>query len=64
MMIAWFIVSVVLLIWNAIYCTRKIVVDLRGSTPATGVSGLFALAGTVSILMLAVVAVLVSVSGI
>lgn len=63
-MIAWFIVSLVLLIWNAIYCTRKIVIDFRGPKPASGVWGLFALAGALSTLSIGLVAVLVSFSGI
>lgn len=64
LMVAWFIVSIVLLIWNAIYCTRKIVVDFRGPTPASGVWGLFALAGVISILALAVISVFIAGSGI
>ena len=63
-MVAWFVVSIVLLSWNAIYCASKVIGDFRGATPASGVWGLFALAGAVSALGIAVTAILVSVSGI
>jgi hypothetical protein len=49
-MIVWLIITVVLLIWNAVYCARKIVADLRGPKPASGVWGLFALAGALSMM--------------
>ncbi len=51
-MIAWFALSVTLLLWNAIYCALKVAKDLRGSRPADGVWGLFALAGSLSILIM------------
>lgn len=63
-MIAWVIITAVLLAWNAIYCTRKIIADFRGPKPASGVWGLFALAGAVSTLGLFVVAAGVTMSGI
>jgi len=47
-MIVWLIITVVLLIWNAVYCSLKIVADLRGPKPASGVWGMFALAGVLS----------------
>lgn len=43
-MIVWLIITVVLLIWNAVYCGIKIVADFGGPKPASGVWGLFALA--------------------
>ncbi len=63
-MIAWFIASFVLLIWTALYCGIKIVADFRGPKPANGVWGLFALAGVLSTLALAIVSILVAGSGI
>jgi hypothetical protein len=63
-MIVWLIVTVVLLIWNAVYCGIKIVADFRGPKPASGVWGLFALAGVLSMLAMAVVGAGVAVSGI
>ena len=43
-MIVWFVLTLVLLIWNAVYCGLKIAADFRGPKPANGVWGLFALA--------------------
>ena len=63
-MIVWLIVTVVLLIWNAVYCGIKIVADFRGPKPASGVWGLFPLAGVLSMLAMALVGAGVAVSGI
>jgi hypothetical protein len=63
-MIAWFIVTVALLIWNAVYCGLKIAADFRGPKPASGVWGLFALAGVLSMIAMALVATGVAASGI
>lgn len=63
-MVFWFVVTIVLLLWNAIYCTRKVVADFRGPTPASGVWGLFALAGALSTIAIAILAAGVSISGI
>ena len=41
-MVAWFIVTVVLLIWNAIYCTRRVIADFRSLKPANGGVGALA----------------------
>ena len=54
-MIVWLIITVVLLIWNAVYCSLKIVADLRGPKPASGVWGMFALAGVLSMIVMAVI---------
>lgn len=64
MEIAWFAITAVLLMWNAIYCARKVAVDFRGPIPASGVWGLFALAGTLSALAWGVIGTLVMASGI
>jgi len=58
--VLWLIVTVALLVWNAIYCARKIISDFRGPTPASGVWGLFALAGALSTIAIAFVSVLVA----
>ena len=63
-MIAWLIVTVVLLTWNAVYCGLKIAADFRGPKPANGVWGLFALAGVLSTIAMALVGVGVAASGI
>ncbi|EPE61540.1 hypothetical protein [Exiguobacterium sp. S17] len=63
-MIVWLIVTVVLLICNAVYCGIKIVADFRGPKPASGVWGLFAFAGALSTLAMALVGAGVALSGI
>ncbi|PZO73137.1 MAG: hypothetical protein DI632_14935 [Sphingomonas hengshuiensis] len=63
-MISWFIVTLFLLIWNAVYCAFKIATDFRGPKPANGVWGLFAIAGVLSTIAMAILAVGVSFSGI
>ncbi|MDR6790607.1 hypothetical protein J2Y58_003990 [Sphingomonas sp. BE138] len=63
-MIVWFIVTIVLLIWNAVYCGIKIAADFRGPKPANGVWGLFALAGVLSMIAMAMVGAGVAASGI
>lgn len=63
-MIFWFAATIALLIWNAIYCSMKIISDLRGPKPANGVWGLFALAGVLSVIAIAVVSLGVAASGI
>ncbi|OHD04996.1 MAG: hypothetical protein A2095_14850 [Sphingomonadales bacterium GWF1_63_6] len=63
-MIFWLVVTVVLLIWNAIYCIVKITADFRGPKPASGVWGLLALAGVLSAVAMAIVGVGVATSGI
>ena len=63
-MIFWFVVTVVLLIWNAIYCAIKMVADFRSSKPVNGVWGLFALIGVLSMIAMALVGLGVTASGI
>ncbi len=63
-MIFWLVVTLALLVWNAIYCTLKIVADFRSPKPASGVWGLFALAGVLSTLALAVLSFGITRSGI
>lgn len=63
-MITWLVVSFVLMLCALIYCARKTVIDLRGTTPASGVWGVFALAGIISTLALFVAATLVGLSGV
>jgi hypothetical protein len=63
-MTVWLIVTVVLLIWNIVYCSMKIVADFRGPKPASGVWGLFALAGVLSMIGMALAVVGVAASGI
>lgn len=63
-MIVWLTLTLVLLVWNAVYCSIKIVVDFRGPKPANGVWGLFALAGVLSLIAFTLVAVGVAHSGI
>lgn len=63
-MIVWLIVTVLLLIWNAVYCGLKIVADFRGPKPASGVWGLFALAGALSTIAMALVSAGLAASGI
>lgn len=63
-MIFWFIVTFVLLVWNAIYCVVKIGSDFKGPKPANGVWGIFALAGVLSAIALAMLSVGVAASGI
>ncbi len=36
-MIFWFVVTVALLVWNAIYCVVKVRSDFKGPKPANGV---------------------------
>lgn len=64
MEVAWFVATAVLLTWNAFYCAGKIANDFRGPTPASGIWGLFALAGALSALALAAVGTMVMASGI
>jgi hypothetical protein len=63
-MIAWLIVTVILLTWNAVYCGLKIAADFRGPKPASGVWGLFALAGVLSMIAMALVSAGFAFSGI
>ncbi|TPG49474.1 hypothetical protein [Sphingomonas glacialis] len=63
-MIVWLIITVVLLIWNAVYCGLKIAADFRGPKPASGVWGMFALAGVLSMIVMAVISVGIAASGI
>jgi heme/copper-type cytochrome/quinol oxidase subunit 2 len=63
-MIFWFVVTFVLVVWNAIYCIVKIRADFRGPKPANGVWGLFALAGVLSTIAIAIVSLGVAASGI
>lgn len=64
MMVIRFVATSMLLLWNAAYCCLTIRRDLAGPTPARGVWGLFALAGTLSVIAMAVLAVGVGMSGI
>jgi len=41
-MVAWSIVTVVLAIWNAIYCTPTVIADFRSPKPANGGVGALA----------------------
>lgn len=63
-MIVWFVLTLVLLIWNAVYCGLKIAADFRGPKPANGVWGLFALAGILSLIAFVVIGTGVAFSGI
>lgn len=63
MMVIWF-VATFLLLWNAAYCCLTIRRDFAGPTPARGVWGLFALAGTMSVIAMAALVVGVGMSGI
>lgn len=63
-MIFWAIVTIVLLIGNAVYCAVRIIADARSPQPANAVWGLFALAGVVSALAMMATAAGVAVSGI
>ena len=56
-MIVWLVLTLVLLIWNAVYCSLKIAADFRGSKPANGVWGLFALAGALSLIAFTLIGV-------
>lgn len=40
----------VLLVWNTVYCTWKITADFRQNSLVSGVLGIFALAGSASLL--------------
>jgi len=62
--LAWLIVTVVSLMWNAVYCGLKIAADFRGPKPASGVWGLLALAGVLSTIVMAVVGAGIAASGI
>ena len=64
MMIAWLAVTAVLMVWNAIYCAQRVLRDWRGPAPASGVWGLFALLGAMSVLALGAVGLMVAGSGI
>lgn len=61
---AWFIVTFALLLWNVIYCIGKIRSDFKGPRPANGVWGLFALAGALSAIAIAVLGLGIAASGI
>ncbi|TVV71228.1 hypothetical protein [Sphingomonas solaris] len=63
-MIFWLVVTFVLLVWNAIYCVVKIRSDFKGPKPANGVWGLFALAGALSMLAMALLSVGIAASGV
>ena len=63
-MIAWLVVTFVLLIWNTAYCALTIRADARGPKPARAVWGIFALAGALSAIAMALLAVGVAGSGI
>lgn len=63
-MTIWFIVTLILLVWNVVYCIGKIAADLRGPKPSRGVWGLFALAGALSAIAMAIVSVGLAMSGI
>jgi hypothetical protein len=63
-MIVWLIVTVVLLIFNAVYCSIKIAADFRGPEPASGVWGMFALAGALSMIAMAAISAGIAASGI
>lgn len=63
-MILWLAITTPLVIWNAVYCGLKIAADFRGSKPANGVWGLFALAGALSMILTILVGAAVAVSGI
>ena len=63
-MILWFVITAALLVWNAVYCGMKISADFRGPKPASGVWGLFALAGALSVLVMGAVGVAAALSGI
>lgn len=60
----WFIATFVLLLWNAVYCAGKIRSDFQGPRPANGVWGLFALAGVLSAIAIAILGLGVAASGI
>lgn len=63
-MIFWVIATVALMLANLAYCVVKVRSDFRGPTPATGVWGVFAVLGAVSVIAMAVVGFLVAGSGI
>ena len=63
-MIFWFGVTFALLLWNAVYCAAKIRSDFKGPKPANGVWGLFALAGALFAIAIAILALGVAASGI
>lgn len=63
-MIFWFTVTFALLVWNAIYCVVKVRSDFKGPKPANGVWGIFALAGVLSAIAMALLSVGVAASGI
>lgn len=63
-MLAWVVITVVLLIWAAIHASMRMVADFRGPKPASGVWGLFALAGILSALLLFAVGFGVAISGV
>ena len=63
-MIVWLIITVVLLTWNAVYCSMKIAADFRGPKPASGIWGMFALAGVLSMIVMAAISAGIAVSGI
>ena len=63
-MIVWLIVTVVLLIFNAVYCSIKIAAGFRGPKPAGGVWGMFALAGVLSMIVMAAMSAGIAASGI
>lgn len=63
-MVFWFVLTVVLLVWNAIYCFLKIIADFRGPKPANGVWGLFALAGVLLAVAMAMLSAGIAASGI
>jgi hypothetical protein len=44
-MIVITVISIVLLLWNAIYCARKAIDDFRSCKPASGLFGVLAIAG-------------------
>ena len=44
-MLPFLLISMALLVCNAIYCSRKMFADFKGAEPAAGVWGLLALSG-------------------
>ena len=63
-MTVWLNLTLVLLVWNVVYCGLKIASDFRGPKPANGVWGLFALGGVLSLIVFTLFAVGVAHSGI
>jgi hypothetical protein len=63
-MIAATVAAIALLLWNAVYCTRKALADFRGPTPASGVAGLLAIVGAVLPMALLAFLLLLSHSGV